>query len=245
MSDYLEFLAGKKPRPQAVGIEPPVLNGSLFDFQAACVGFALRQGRAGLYLDTGLGKTFCQLEWADKAMRAANGYALILTPLAVARQMEREAHARGYDARVIRDQSEAKPGINICNYDRLDKIDAAAFGAVSLDEASILKSFTGKTTRALISAFAGHRFKLAPGDEKHICPMPLDLTTRALALWSNPGDVVLSPFMGIGSEGYCALKAKRRFIGTELKKSYFDQAVRNLRDTEASAPTLFDMIEAA
>ena len=138
----------KKPAPLAVGIDPTPLNPSLFDFQAACVDFALRQGRCGLYLDTGLGKTFCQLEWAEKALQASNGYALILTPLAVARQMEREALARGYDARVIREQRDAKPGINICNYDRMDKIDPDRFGVVSLDEASILKNFSGKTTRA-------------------------------------------------------------------------------------------------
>lgn len=65
-------------------------------------------------------------------------------------------------------------------------------------------------------------------DEKHICPMPLDLTTRATVLWSNPGDVVLSPFMGIGSEGVCALRLKRKFIGVELKESYWRQACQNL-----------------
>lgn len=68
----------------------------------------------------------------------------------------------------------------------------------------------------------------APNDEKHICPMPLDLTTRAITMWSNPGDVVLSPFMGIGSEGVCALKLKRKFIGIELKESYWRQACRYL-----------------
>lgn len=67
--DYQTFLAGKRPRALAVGIDPPALNPGLFDFQAACVDFALRQGRCGLYLDTGLGKTFCQLEWADKKFR--------------------------------------------------------------------------------------------------------------------------------------------------------------------------------
>lgn len=77
-------------------------------------------------------------------------------------------------------------------------------------------------------------------DERHLCPLQLDVIDRALVMWSNPGDVVLSPFMGIGSEGYCSLKAKRRFIGTELKQEYFSQAVRTLDDVEASAPTLFD-----
>jgi DNA modification methylase len=77
-------------------------------------------------------------------------------------------------------------------------------------------------------------------DEKHICPMPLDLTTRATVLWSNPGDVVLSPFMGIGSEGYVALKNKRRFVGVELKKEYWEQAARHLDSAERNRPMLFD-----
>lgn len=72
----------------------------------------------------------------------------------------------------------------------------------------------------------------APGDEKHICPMPLDLTRRAICLWSNRNDVVLSPFMGIGSEGVCALELKRRFVGVELKAEYFSQAIDHLRARE-------------
>lgn len=70
-------------------------------------------------------------------------------------------------------------------------------------------------------------------DEKHLCPLQLDLIERALVLWSNPGDVVLSPFMGIGSEGYQALKAGRKFIGTELKEAYFRQACENLKGAAA------------
>lgn len=65
-------------------------------------------------------------------------------------------------------------------------------------------------------------------DEKHLCPLQLDVINRALVMWSNPGDVVLSPFMGVGSEGWCSLKAGRRFIGTELKESYWKQACANL-----------------
>jgi hypothetical protein len=174
VSDYQSFLASKTPRAQATGIEPAAMPSHLFDFQAAAVDFAVRQGRAGIYYDTGLGKTRCQLEWAEQCRKAANGYALILTPLAVAKQMEREALQLGYSARVIREQADARDGINICNYDRLDKLDVEAFGVVSLDEASILKNFTGKTTRALIDAFAHHRFKLnatatpAPNDHMEL-----------------------------------------------------------------------------
>ena len=71
-------------------------------------------------------------------------------------------------------------------------------------------------------------------DERHICPLQLDVIERALKLWSNPGDLVLSPFAGIGSEGYMAIKMGRRFVGAELKGSYFKQAVANLRSAEQS-----------
>lgn len=85
----------------------------------------------------------------------------------------------------------------------------------------------------------------APGDERHICPMPLDLTERVVTMWSNPGDVVLSPFMGIGSEGVVSLRLKRRFIGVELKESYFRQACRYLDQADRSSASLFDVMEAA
>lgn len=65
-------------------------------------------------------------------------------------------------------------------------------------------------------------------DERHICPLQLQVIERGMELWTNPGDTVLSPFMGIGSEGYVSLKKGRKFIGIELKKSYFDCAVKNL-----------------
>ncbi len=161
-TEYADFLAGKQPRALASGLAHiPDLHPALFPHQRDAVAFGLRQGRWGLFFDTGLGKTLCELEWAKHAACATNGYALILAPLAVAGQIAREGQAFGFDARVIRDQSEAAPGINVCNYDRLDRIDPDAFGAVALDESSILKSFTGKTTQALIRAFASHRFRMA------------------------------------------------------------------------------------
>jgi superfamily II DNA or RNA helicase len=161
-STYLEFLASKAPRPHASGLDVvPQLNPALKPHQADCVAFGLRQGRWGCFLDTGLGKTLTQLEWCHHAAAATNGMALILTPLAVAAQIVREADRFGYQARQIRSQSEAGPGINVCNYDMLDALNPSAFGAVALDESSILKSFTGKTTRSLIEAFSGARFRMA------------------------------------------------------------------------------------
>lgn len=72
-------------------------------------------------------------------------------------------------------------------------------------------------------------------DERHICPIQLQVVERALELWSNPGDVVLSPFAGIGSEGYVAIKNGRKFVGIELKESYFKQSCANIRSAEKEA----------
>jgi hypothetical protein len=83
-------------------------------------------------------------------------------------------------------------------------------------------------------------------DERHICPLQLGVIERCIHLWSNPGDLVLSPFMGIGSEGYMALKMGRRFVGFELKSSYYQQAVANLKavsGNDCNQQTIFDAIQ--
>lgn len=86
-----------------------------------------------------------------------------------------------------------------------------------------------------------HRAARAEEDERHISPLQLTPIRRCLQLWTNPGDVVFSPFAGIGSELYCALEMGRRALGAELKESYFAQAVDNLRDVERklSDPVIF------
>jgi hypothetical protein len=176
-SAYETFLAGKAPRAVMRGLSrTPSLSSHLFPFQRSTVQFLLQSGAGGLFLDTGLGKTLVQLEYAEHARQTANGYALILCPLAVAHQIEKEGRKFGYPTHVIRDQSQAREGINICNYDRLHLIEPDRFGVVTLDEASILKSFTGKTTRRLIDAFEGHRWKVPAT----ATPAPNDHGTRAV-----------------------------------------------------------------
>lgn len=76
-------------------------------------------------------------------------------------------------------------------------------------------------------------------DERHICPLQLEVVRRGVMLWTNPGDIVLSPFMGIGSEGFVALEMGRRFVGVELKASYFAQASANLAAAVARTEDLF------
>ena len=82
-------------------------------------------------------------------------------------------------------------------------------------------------------------------DERHICPLQLDVIERGLELWTNPNDTVLSPFAGIGSEIYSAVKMGRRGVGIELKESYYECAVNNLKalDVEMKQGTLFEFLE--
>lgn len=80
-------------------------------------------------------------------------------------------------------------------------------------------------------------------DERHLCPLQLDVIERALIMWSNQGDVVLSPFMGIGSEGVSTLKLRRRFIGVELKESYWAQACRYIDAEDRQKSMIFDKPE--
>lgn len=160
--NYESFLAAKAASAPMRGMkQSPALSSHLFPFQRACVAFNLEAGGTGLFLDTGLGKTLCQIEYCEHARHEGNGRALLLTPLAVAQQIHREGQKFGYPTRVIRDQDDVRDGINILNYDRLHLVTPDEFSTVSLDESSILKSFTGKTTKALVDSFARHRFKLS------------------------------------------------------------------------------------
>jgi DNA modification methylase len=84
-------------------------------------------------------------------------------------------------------------------------------------------------------------------DERHISPLQLTPVRRCIDLWTNPGDVVLSPFAGIGTAGYVAVEMGRKFVGAELKASYYRQAAANLKTAEQAAltGTLFDHLDAA
>lgn len=160
---YRDIIARKKVAFEARGLKTiGDLPSSLFPHQAHGVEFALRSGCAALFYDTGLGKTAMALTWGDKIMRHTNKPVMMLAPLAVGPQHVREANRLGIEAKVIREGSEVTgTQIYILNYDRLDRIDPSMFGAVILDESSILKSFTGITTRKLIEMFARVPFRLA------------------------------------------------------------------------------------
>lgn len=163
LTPYAELIARKQIafKPQGfVGI--PALNDALKPHQEHCVRFALEQGCAALFLDTGLGKTFCALEWGRVVVEKTGRPVLMLAPLAVSQQHEREAKRWGIDAIAIREPDQiTEPRIYIVNYERLGKFDPSIFSGVILDESSILKSFTGVTTRALMAAFKDTPYRLS------------------------------------------------------------------------------------
>jgi len=139
------------------------LNANAKTHQKATIEFALEKGKSAAFLDTGLGKSFIELEFAKECAIETKKPTLILTPLAVAGQMVREAAKFDVDCdvRQIKEQSEVGPGVMVANYERLQKLDPTAFGAVVLDESSILKSFGGMTRNKLMAAFIDTPFKLA------------------------------------------------------------------------------------
>lgn len=157
--NYADFLSKKRRVENGLGINIPAnsLPSVLYDWQNKLVRFALRKGRAALFCDCGLGKTFMQVAWA----RALDVPTLILAPLCVAEQTVGEAARLGIAVKYARDKSEADgQQIVITNYERLEKFDPSAFDAVVLDESSILKSFDGKTRTALIQTFKDTKYRL-------------------------------------------------------------------------------------
>lgn len=158
---YQDFVKRKLSLVPPTGLRSwPALPESLFPHQQALVSWALRRGRCEIFADTGLGKTRMELAWANAVHVQAGHDVLILAPLAVAAQTVREAADIGITVTHIREAGDARPGINIVNYDRIHKIDARRFGAVVLDESSIIKHHTSKTLDLLMEAFRSTPFKL-------------------------------------------------------------------------------------
>ena len=158
MDNYAAFLETKSVlvANAGVSVSPSKVHPLLFPFQRTLVQWALRKGRSAIFSDCGTGKTLMQLEWA----RLTGERTLILAPLAVAQQTERESHRLGMDARYVRNQAAVTGQISVTNYEMLSHFDTSQFGAVVLDESSILKSIDGKTRTALIEAFRETPYRL-------------------------------------------------------------------------------------
>ncbi len=171
---YEEFIRTKRIIVEAKGIDIDRndVHPRLFDFQRDIVRWACRKGRCAVFADTGLGKSGIQLEWA----RLMGENTLIVAPLSVARQTIREAEKLDIELRYVRNQSQVVGDgrLWITNYEMIEHFDTAQFGAVVLDESSILKSMAGKTRNLLIDMFAHTQYRLcctatpAPNDQTEI-----------------------------------------------------------------------------
>ncbi len=150
-NNYSAFLASKAQLGNASGFKPLWMPDFLFDFQKYLDEWAITQGRAAIFADCGLGKSPMQLVWGENVVRHTNKRVLVITPLAVSMQTEREAEKFGIEAHVSRDGT-PQQGITITNYERLHYFNPNDFVGVICDESSILKNFNG-ATKARITEF--------------------------------------------------------------------------------------------
>ena len=163
MRKYNDFINSKSKTFENMGIDVDrnSLNPNMFGFQKDIVRWALKKGRAAIFAECGLGKTLMQLSWADEIHKHTGGKILILAPLAVAPQTKDEGEKFGIRVNICESQDDVIDGINITNYEKIDKFTGNSFQAVVLDESSILKSFTSSTRNKLIDNFSKVPFRLA------------------------------------------------------------------------------------
>jgi superfamily II DNA or RNA helicase len=184
VTSYTDFLARKTRTVQPLGehVDTSDVHPLLHPWQARIVQWAVRTGRCALWEDTGLGKTFQQLEWA----RLSGDTALVVAPLAVSQQTIREAAKLGIDARYVRHGDQITgPGVWVTNYEMAERFDADRLDAVVLDEASILKAHDGKTRTALI---------------RHFAPVPRRLACTATPAPNDPEELTnQAEFLGVCS----------------------------------------------
>jgi len=157
MHEYQEFIKSKARHDTATGLgHVPALNPMLYAHQADIVRWALRRGRAALFADCGIGKGPMQMAWADKQPHEC----IIAAPLAVAHQFVREGQKFGIDLAYAKDHAGITKRITVTNYERLENFNLEQFGAVALDESSILKNSAGAYSTWMIEAFKNTPFRL-------------------------------------------------------------------------------------
>lgn len=175
MNDYETFLASKLIAAPATGFDVDALHGKLYDFQRDVTRWALRRGRAGVFLDTGLGKTYVQLEWARHV--AEHGPVLIVAPLSVAEQTSEMAWALGMNVSYVREAGGAfeHGPVAITNYEHAAKFAGTDLAGLVLDESSRLAAEDSKTRKLMCTGFADVPYRLActatpiPNDVAEIC----------------------------------------------------------------------------
>ena len=155
MTDYTDFISAKRRSFSGNAVPYQCRGSHLYGFQTELVAKALERGRSAIFADCGLGKTLMELDWATNIP----GRVLLLAPIAVSYQIEREAVRFGYDAKV--GDGTGSEHIVLTNYEKLHRFNPSDFEAIILDESSILKAYDGKTRTRIVERFRDHRYKLA------------------------------------------------------------------------------------
>jgi hypothetical protein len=159
VKDYQAFIQRKSQCGGMTGFEPVWMPDFLFDFQRNLVDWSIRKGRAALFCDCGLGKSPMQLTWAENVCRKENGKSLIIAPLAVSAQTEREGEKFGIDCKQSR-IGKPMDRITVTNYEQLHRFNPADFVAVVCDESSILKNYSGKLRTEIIAFMQRVKYRL-------------------------------------------------------------------------------------
>lgn len=159
---YREMVQRSIVRHEGHGVARREMPDTIREHQRHAVDFALDKGSAALFLDTGLGKSLCAFTYADNVAAETGKPALMLAPLGVTGQHLAEARKFGFDdVRIVRDANGVGSGLNLCNYERLHLLNPEQFGALILDESSVVKNFSGVVTRRLMAFGANIPFRLA------------------------------------------------------------------------------------
>lgn len=156
---YTQFIQSKRHAIPGIGFDARWVPRDAFDFQINVISKALKKGRIGLFLDTGLGKTMIQLTIAENVIRQTNKRVLIITPLAVAFQFLVEAQRIGIDDIEHTKDGKFTKKIVLCNYERIHLLSAHDFECVMLDESSILKNFNGATRDDIVAFMKNVRYR--------------------------------------------------------------------------------------
>ena len=161
-SEYDQFLASKRilAAPCGFDVDETRFNPMLMPFQRDICRWALRRGKAAVFAHTGLGKGPIQLDWCRLVSEHTGKSTLILAPLAVAQQFEREAAKFHTPVMLCQSSADVRPGVNVLNYDRIGDFDLSQFSGVSLDESSCIKDWTSKTAQGLIEKLKDTPYKL-------------------------------------------------------------------------------------
>ena len=164
MKAYNEFVNNKSITDKPTGIEHAdrlQLNEQMFQFQKDITVWALKRGRACIWSGCGTGKTIMELEWANHVAEYTQKPVLILAPLAVSEQTANEEAVKfGYECRIAASQKDIRQGINITNYEKMDKFNFDIFGGVVLDESGIIKHQSGKIRNMIIEKTQNVPFRL-------------------------------------------------------------------------------------